>query len=221
MLELVSAPFMDMMGRLLKRAPGFAAAFLFLLVGLVAARWLRSVLEKALQKAAIDDHTASVGINEVLARLGLGKSPTYVAGFLVYWSVLMVFFVAAANAVSLPAVDDLLERFVAFLPSIAAAILLLFGGMLFARFLSLVVANAAAANNIRGQTFLSKSASAIVIAFACLQALEQLGIRMELVRASALILMGSAGLAFALAFGLGGRDIAAEILRDALNRKKE
>ncbi|MDE2292634.1 MAG: hypothetical protein KGL53_11180, partial [Elusimicrobia bacterium] len=149
-----------------------------------------------------------------------GKSPAYVAGFLVYWSLLMVFFVAAAHAVALPAVDELLDRFVAFLPSVAAAILTLFGGMLFARFLSQIVANAAAANNVRGQTFLAKAASVIVLAFACLQALEQLGLRMELVRDSALIVMASAGLAFALAFGLGGRGVAEEVLRETFRRPK-
>lgn len=220
MLDVVAAPLTDLLQRAWARAPGLVGAFFCLLAGLLVARWVRSAVEAFLNKGNLDQHAGSIGVNEVLARLGLGKSPTYAVGFVAYWALLMVFFVAAAHSVALPAVDDMLERFVAFLPSAAAAILVLFGGMLFARLAGQVVGNAAAANNVRGEAFLSRAASLIVLSFAFIQALEQLGIRLELVRDAALILVASAGLAVALAFGLGGKSVAEEILREALNRKK-
>lgn len=217
--EVLTGPFRAVLRRLVAKAPSFAAAFIFVLVGLFVARLLRTVLERALTQAKVDDATYKVGVGEVLARLGLGKSPTYVIGFLVYWFILFAFFVAAANAVDLPVVSELLERFMMFLPSVIAAVLILFGGLMFSRFLSQVVLNAAEANDIRGGQTLAKAAYAVVVVFSVLMAMEQLGIQMLLIASSVQIILASAGLALALAFGLGGRDIAAEFLRGLLQKK--
>ncbi|MFA6092086.1 MAG: hypothetical protein WCU88_04650 [Elusimicrobiota bacterium] len=219
-LQLIADPFRVVAHKVLSQVPAFAAAFLFVLIGLFVARLLRSAVEKALERAKVDEATQKVGIGEVLARLGLGKSMTYVVGFLVYWFVLFAFFVSAANAVNLPVVSELLERFMLFLPSVIAAILILFGGLMFARFLAQLVSNAATANDVRGGDVLAKSAYAVVVVFSTLMAMEQLGIQMLLLASSVQIILASLGLAFALAFGLGGKELAAEILRDLLKRNK-
>ncbi|MFA6030152.1 MAG: hypothetical protein WC969_09880 [Elusimicrobiota bacterium] len=217
-VQLVADPFRVVLHRVLSQVPSFAAAFLFVLIGLFVARLLRSVVERALERAKIDDAVQKVGVGEVLARLGMGKSLGYVVGFLVYWFVLFAFFVSAANAVNLAAVSELLERFMLFLPSVIAAILILFGGLMFARFLSQVVANASSANDIRGGDVLAKAAYVVIVVFSTLMAMEQLGIQMLLLASSVQIILASLGLAFALAFGLGGKEVAAEIIRDILKR---
>ncbi|MDE2291374.1 MAG: hypothetical protein KGL53_04765, partial [Elusimicrobia bacterium] len=62
MLDLIRAPLVDLLGKVLRRAPGFALAFLLLLLGLVAARWLRSAIERGLEKAGLDERTSPVGV---------------------------------------------------------------------------------------------------------------------------------------------------------------
>lgn len=219
LLQLLTDPFVTLSQRFASAVPRFVAAFLFLLAGLFFARLLRTVAERVLDRARVDEILGRVGINEVLARLGLGRSPSYVISFLIYWFILLAFFVSAANAVDLTIVSQLLERFMLFLPSVIAAILILFGGLVFAAFLSGVVASAAAANNVRGGELLSKAAYTFVIGFSALMAAEQLGLQMLLLSSSFQILLASVGLTFALAFGLGGRGVAEEILREALNRR--
>lgn len=219
-LELLADPFVSLTHRFLAKAPSFTAAFLFLLFGLFTARILRTLAERVLDRTRIDEHAGRVGINEVLARLGLGKSPAYAVAFLIYWFILLAFFVSAANAVDLTVVSELIERFMLFVPSLIAAILIVFSGLLLARFLSEVVVNAANANNVRGGDILAKCASAAVITFTSLMALEQIGVRTSLIAQSVQILFAALGLAFALAFGLGGRDLAAEFLREIFVRKK-
>ena len=219
-LELLSNPFVNLTHRFVSKVPAFVAAFLFLLVGMFVARLLRTVAERILDRARLDEHTGTVGVNEVLARLGLGRSPSFVVSFLIYWFVLLAFFVSAANAIDLTVVSELLERFMLFLPSVIAAVLLLFGGLLFARFLSEVVTNAALANSVRGGELLAKATYIAVIVFTGLMACEQLGLQMLLLSSGLQILLASVGLTFALAFGLGGRPVAEEILRDFLNRRK-
>ena len=217
-LELIANPFLGLTQRFLQAVPRFVAAFLFLLAGLFFSRLLRTIAERVLERTRIDEALGKVGINEVLARLGLGRSPSLVISFLIYWFVLLAFFVSAANAVDLTVVSQLLERFMLFLPSMIAAILILFGGLVFAAFLSGVVAKAAAANNVRGGAFLGKAAYVFVLGFAVLTAAEQLGLQVLLLSSSFQIILASLGLAFGLAFGLGGKSLAEEFLREALNR---
>lgn len=219
MVGLVADPLLGAFHRVASQLPALAAALLLLLVGMFAARALRTLAERVLDRARLDEYTAKVGINEVLARLGLGKSPAFALAFLIYWFVLFAFIVSAANAVSMTVVSELLERFALFLPSLIASLLILFGGLLFARFLSEIVENAAAANGVRGGSFLARACSGIVILFAGMTALEQLGLRLSLITAALQIVLASAGLAAAIAFGLGGKDAAAELLRDVLKKK--
>ncbi len=212
-------PFMALLHRFLSHIPSFAAAFLLLLAGMFTARALRTIAERMLDRTHLDEYTSKVGINEVLIRLGLGKSPSFVISFLIYWLILFVFFVSAANAVNLTAVSELLERFVLFLPSLIACLLIIFGGLLFASFLTEVVERAATANNIRGGKLLSRAAYVIVIVFSLMTAMEQLGMQLEFISNALQILLASAGLAAAIAFGLGGKETAADLIKDFLKER--
>jgi hypothetical protein len=212
-------PFVEAYHRMIMHIPGIAAALLLLLLGMFTARLLRTVIDRLLTQARLDEYTSKVGINEVVARLGMGKSPVYVFSFLTYWFVLFVFFVSAANAVNLTVVSQLLERFALFLPILIGALLILFGGLLFARFLHEIVLNAASANNVRGGTVLAHAAYVLVVVFSAMTAMEQLGMKLSFISAAIQILLGSVGLAAAIAFGIGGKDVAAEIIRDLLKKK--
>jgi len=218
-LALLPDPFVDAYRRIVAHLPGIAAALLLLLLGMFLARALRTLIDRILSGAKLDEYTSKVGINEVVARLGLGKSPVYVFSFLVYWFVLFIFFVCAANAVNLNVVSELLERFALFLPILIGALLILFGGLLFARFLHEIVVNAASANNVRGGTILAQAAYVLVVVFSAMTAMEQLGMKVNFISAAIQILLGSVGLAAAIAFGLGGKDVAAEMIRDLLGKK--
>ena len=217
--RLFSEPFLSAYRRISGAFPSLAAAFLLLLVGMFTARLARTLVEAALAKIRLDEFTSRAGLNELLARLGLGKSPRAVAAFVVYWFLLVVFVVSAANAVNMPAVSELLEHFAQFLPSLVSAVLTLFGGLLFGRLLSQVLSNAAEANSIRGGSAVAAAAYVAVVAYSALAALEQIGTRPALVVSAAQILIGSLGLALAIAFGLGAKDLASEFLRDVLRRR--
>ncbi|MFA6004817.1 MAG: hypothetical protein WC881_12215 [Elusimicrobiota bacterium] len=218
-VDVIASPFVGVYHRFSLYVPGIAAALILLLLGMFTARALRTLAERVLSKARLDTYTSKVGINEVLARMGLGKSPIYVISFLVYWFILFIFFVSAANAVNLTVVSELLERFAMFLPVLIGALLILFGGLLFARFLREIVLNAAAANNVRGGDVLAHAAYILVVVFSAMTAMEQLGMKLNFISAAIQILLGSAGLAAAIAFGLGGKDVAAEMLRGLLHKK--
>ena len=202
--------------------PAIVAALLFIIFGLFLARLLSSLLEQFLRKIKLDAYTSQVGINEVMVRFGFGRSTPAILGFIVYWSLLMVFFVAAANILNLTVISSILERFiVGFIPRIAAAIFIAFGGLMFAKFIADVVINSAAANNLRGGKSLSRIVNFVILVFTAIAAVEQLGIEMKIIRSSLNILFASLGLAFAIAVGLGAKDIAHDIIKGMFTETKD
>ena len=209
-------PFLGAYDRFAVAVPTLAAALLLLLIGMFLARAARTLIEVALGKIRLDDHTARVGINEVLSRLGLGKSPTFALAWVAHWFILFLFIVSAANAVSITVVSELLERFVQVLPAMIAAVLILFAGLQFGRLLAHILRNAAAANSIRGGAAVAAAAQVVAIGAAGIIALEQIGVRPQILIPTVQILIGSIGLVVAIAIGLGAKDFAADYLRDLL-----
>ncbi len=202
--------------------PNIIAALLFILFGLFIARLLSSLLEQFLRKVKLDSYTSQVGINEIMVRFGFGRSPSAILGFMVYWSLILVFFVSAANIMNLTVISDILERFIVnFIPKIAAAIFIAFGGLMFARFISDVVIRSATANNLRGGRSLAKIVHLVILVFTAIAAVEQMGIEMKIIRSSLNILFASFGLAFAIAVGLGAKDIAHGIIKGMFTENKD
>lgn len=216
--HLLADPFLGAYDRFAGAIPTLAAALLLLLVGMFLARAARASIEWALGSIKLDDHTSKVGINEVLARLGLGRSPTFALAFVAHWFIVFLFIVSAANAVNMTVVSDLLERFLALLPSMVAAVLILFGGLLFGRLVANILQNAAAANSIRGGPAVAFAAQTVAVGAAGVVSLEQLGVRPQILLSTVQILLGSIGLSLAIAAGLGAKDLAAEYFRDVLRR---
>ena len=220
--ELFIQPIVNIWGKLSAYVPSLVAAFIFILFGLFIARVVSSVLEKFLRRIKLDDYTSSVGINELLIRFGFGKSFSRMVSFIVYWALLLVFFVTAADILSLTAISEILRRFVIeFLPKMTAAIFIGFGGLMLARFLGDVVMNSAVANNLKGGRSLSRIVNFVIIVFTVIAAIEQLGIKMKMIIGGLNILLASLGLAFAIAVGLGAKDIAHDILKGLLTETKE
>ena len=141
--------------------------------------------------------------------------------FVVYWALLLVFLVTAANILNLTVISEILRRFVDFLPNLMAAIFIGFGGLLFARFMADIVMSSAVSNNLRGGSSLSKIVHFVIVVFTLIAAIEQLGIKMKMIIGGINIMLASLGLAFAIAVGLGAKDIAHDVLRNLFTENKE
>ncbi len=214
LIRLIVDPFLGAYDRFAGAIPTLAAALLLLLVGMFLARAIRALIEVSLGKIRLDEHTSRIGINEVLSRLGLGKSPTFALAWVAHWFILFLFIVSAANAMNMPVVSELLERFLGVLPSMIAAVLILFGGLLFGRLVAHILRNAATANSIRGGAAVAVAAQTVAVGTAGIIALEQIGVRPQILIPTVQIFVGSIGLAVAIAIGLGAKDLAAEYLRE-------
>jgi len=190
-----------------------------LVLGLYVSRLVNTYVKKVLTKINFDNTTSKIGVNEMCVRFGFGKSPTYIIAFVLSWVVMIIAIIYAAKALNLAEVQSLLESFLSFLPKIFIAILILFAGLVFGKFVGNIIENSSKANNLPGGVIMARAVDMFVVLFSALVALENLGVATKLVNNVIMILLSSMGLAFAIAVGLGAKDLVEEFLRTTFKKK--
>ncbi len=214
-------PFVVFYTKSVELLPSIFAALVMLFFGLLLSRWTSTLTKAILTKVKLDQWTEKIGVNEILSRIGFGKSPTYVLAFILSWAVMIIFIMLAADSLHLAVISVILEKFLLFIPKLFACIVVLFAGALFGKFVERLVLNSAKANKIRGGIFIAKIVNIIVLVFAVLLALQQININFVLINHVIIIVLASLGLGLGLAFGLGAKGVVEDYLRQMVKENDE
>ena len=208
-------PLQDALSAFFSYLPQLIGAIVILIVGYVVARALQAIVGRVLQGIGFDRWMERGGIKQFFDRAETNQTPVSILGALVFWFVFIIAITMAADALGIPQVSAVLAQLIAYIPSIIAAILILILAALLANFLAGIVRGAT------GSDVLSSIARYAIIVYAVFAALTQLGIAVQLTANTFLILLGAVALAVAIAFGLGGREVARDVLEKAYNRSDE
>jgi hypothetical protein len=192
--------------------PRLALAVVAILAGWLLAKAARFAVVKALRAINFNVLTDRAGLDAFLSQGGIKSDTTDIFGVLVYWLVILAALVIAFNTLGLNYITDLLRQVVVFVPRLMVALVILAFGSYFARFISGAVMAYCRNVGMQDGDLLGRLAQYAIVAFVVLIALEQMQIGGDIVRYSFLIVLAGTVLALALAFGLGGRGWAAEIL---------
>jgi hypothetical protein len=192
--------------------PRLALAVAVLIAGWLAAKLVKFAVVKGLRAINFNVLTERAGMDGFLKQGGIDNDTTDIFGVLVYWLVVFAALVIACNSVGLTYITDLLGQVVVFVPKVLVALVILAFGAYFAAFTGGTVATYCRNVGIQDGELLGKIAQYAIIVFVVLISLEQMGIGGATIRHSFLIILGGIVLALALAFGIGGRDWAAELL---------
>ena len=201
--------------------PKLIGAVIIFVLGLLLARLVKFAVEKLLRLVRLDTAGEKTGLIEFLRKGNIFKTPSEIIGSLSYWFITILVIIATLDALGLPIVSDILNDIFLYMPNVVAAIIVLILGILFGNLLSAVVRTAASNAGLAAADGLGKTAFVAIVFFSGAIALVQLGIGEEVVSAAFVISFGAAALASALAFGLGGRELAAGYLKQWLAEKKE
>jgi hypothetical protein len=194
--------------------PQVIGALLILLIGWILSYVLARITTGALKRIGTDRLFAEHGARVYGSQAGQ-FTPSIVAGEIVKWIVRLIFLVAAANVLGMPQVSQLLNDILLWIPNLIVAAIVLLVAPLLARFVRGLIEVGAGNMGFSNAPLLGRIAEVAIVAFAVLIAVNQLGIAADLVNILFIGVVGSAALAFGLAFGLGGRDVAAEITQRA------
>lgn len=201
--------------------PSFLAMLTLLLLGALLGWLARGVLTRLARAVDFDRRSQAWGLTGVLARAGIARAPSAVLGSLAFWGVFVVFATMGIDALAIPGVVGATGLIVQLLPRVLAAALILVVGWLAANFLGQGVLIAAVNAGVPEARLLARAARWGVLLFAVATTLTQLGIGKEMVLVAFAITFGGLVFALVLAFGLGGRALAREILERRLRREQE
>jgi hypothetical protein len=219
--KVIWQPLQDFLQRLGAFLPSFLGALLVFIIGLVLAWLIKLLVVRLFRLLKLEGVLNRGGIAETLQKMAVKDTPTKIVGRLFYWLVVVIFFIISLNLLKLPAVDQLFEKFLLYLPNVFIAVVILIVGVLLGNFFGRAALIASVNAGIKLSGLLSKSVKTIIVLFAFVMALDQLGIGRQTVVAAFTIIFGGAVLALALAFGLGGKDIAKKYLERRFSRKED
>jgi hypothetical protein len=205
--------------RLVAILPGLFVFFTLLLFGLLLGWIVRIALERGAHAFGFDRVMERWGVAASLRRSGGVRPPSAVLGLIGFWAIFLFFASAGVDAIALPGAHSATALLLAFLPPLFAALLILVAGWLLANFLSQTILIAAVNARLPEARLLARAAHWAVILFAVATALTHIGIGKEMVLVAFGITFGGLVFALALAFGLGGRAIAADLLARRLRRE--
>jgi hypothetical protein len=193
--------------------PQVVGALLIILIGWILAGALARLTTELLKRAGADRLFAEHG-GDVYGSQSRRIQPSAVLGELVKWLIRIVFLVAAANVLGMPQVSELLNQILLWIPNLIVAAIILLLAPLLGRFVRGAIEVGAGEMGFTNAPLLGRIAEIAILAFAVIIAINQIGIAANLVNTLFIGLVGAVSLAFGLAFGLGGRDVAAQITQD-------
>ncbi|MEO8299545.1 MAG: hypothetical protein ABI574_17255 [Burkholderiales bacterium] len=192
--------------------PRLGVALVVLVVGWLLAKAFRFSVVKGLRALNFHILTERAGIDGFLRQGGTEKDTTEWVGIIGYVLVLLASLIIAFNSVGLTQVTDLLGRVLLFVPRVLVAVLVLVFGGYFSSFVGHAVQRYFRAAGISDAEILGRIVRYAVMTFVLLLAIDHLDIGGGLIQQTFLILLAGVVFAVALAFGLGARERAAELL---------
>lgn len=192
--------------------PRLFGALLVVAVGFVVAKLLDTLLSKVLAKVGVDRLVAGTGVTKLLGRAGIRLPISVLIGKIVYWFVLLIFLVSAAESLGLARVSATLDMLALYVPKVFGAGVILLVGVLLAQVVNGLVRGAAEGVGLEYASGLARIAQGLVIIIIISVAIGQLEVKTELLNYVIAIALISVGLAVALALGLGSRELVSQIL---------
>jgi hypothetical protein len=199
------------------RLVGFAV---ILIVGWFIASLIAKGVAVLLRSVRFNDLAQRAGLSQFVNQMGVKSDSAGVIAGIAKWFVRLIALVVAFDALGLPAVSQILREFLLWMPNLVVALVVLVIGGLAAKALSSLVRGTASSARLENPNLLAKVASTLVWAFAVVVAVNQLGIAQTLVNTLFMATVGAIALALGLAFGLGGRETAGEIVRKWYERSQ-
>ncbi|MDY7219027.1 mechanosensitive ion channel [Denitrificimonas sp. JX-1] len=192
--------------------PNLFGALILVLLGFLVAKLLDALLSKLLAKVGLDRLMSGTGLTKLLGRIGIKASVSTLIGKIVYWFVLLIFLISAAESLGLERVSATLDVLALYVPKMFAAALVLVAGILLAQLLNSMVKGAAEGVRLEYAAGLGRIVQSMVIIISVSVAIGQLEIKAELLNYVIAIVLLSIGLACALALGLASRGIVSQII---------
>lgn len=212
--QAIAAAFGDVVGRFLTTLPALFAALIIIILGWIVGALVARGLTRLLRVVRFNELAQRAGIEQFLQRAQIKLDPSGALAALVKWFIILLFLVAAANTLGWPQVSQFLNQILGYLPNVAVAVIILIVGLALAGFIRDMVRGAVASAGAaeRSADVIAGATYWLFAIITALTALNQLGIAITLSETLYVAIFGSVAAIAALAFGLGGRTLAGDLV---------
>jgi hypothetical protein len=214
------APVQELVRRSWNIFVNFVVAIFVFVLGWLVAKLIKAVVVKVLKTLRLDSISEQTRIAEFLSKGGIKHTLSEIIGMIIYWILILGVLISSLNILTLTGVSGLLDRVLGYLPNVLGAVVILIMGVLISALVASIVRTAVANVGFVQANVLGKVAQVAIIVFTIIIALDALKIAKVLISAMNIVL-GAIGLAAALAFGLGCKDIAADFIADIIAKLKK
>jgi len=199
--------------------PRLIVMLIIAFVGWVIAYLLKVLVRSILRLTKFSKLSENSGATQLLKQAALPSSTELLSRF-VFWVAWVGFILLGVSVLGIVGLQEYISRFFLFLPRLFVSLGILFFGLLAASFFSRAVLLAAVNANFRASRLLSISIRIIISIFALSMVFEVLGVAEETMLIAFGTAFGAVMLGLAIAFGLGGQDLAREFLERRLGTGK-
>lgn len=198
--------------------PRIIGFLVILVIGWLIASLLGAGVAALLRAIKFNTLAQRSGIQGFIYNMGLRTDPSGLLADIVKWFVRLIVLIVAFDALGLPAVSAVLQQFLLWIPNLVVAVVVLVIAGLAANALGDLVRGSTAQAGFSNPDLLATITRVAVWAFGIVVAVNQIGIAQTLVNTLFMGFVGALALAAGLAFGLGGRDTAGQIVQNWYNR---
>lgn len=203
--------FRNVVNSVIEFLPELLGALALIVIGYFVGLIIKTVIAKLLRQVRFDRALHSSPAGNYVARLV--DSPSRFIGKVAFWLVFLGFISMAVAVLDIPALNEFMGAIYGYLPHVIAAI------VIFLVASAVSVGAVAFVRRVMGRSTLAKVIGSVipslVMSIAVFMILDELMIAENIVTITYTALIGAVALGLALAFGLGGRDVAARLLEQA------
>lgn len=210
--EVIREAFSNLIAGLVNFVPSLITGLIILFIGWLISRFVSTLVKRLAERIGLEKILDRAGLGDGLKRAGLKQSPAGLAATLVYWIIFPNFLLISLEIIGLQAAIEPLRNLIAFLPSILVALITFVAGAMIAQLIGQAVQGAMAGMGIEFHEALGNIVRMLLMVVLVIIVVQQLGLDTSLLNTTFINLLTLAVAGLALAFGLGGKDVARNVL---------
>lgn len=199
--------------------PNIIGAIMLILAGWLLAKLISYIVAKVLISVKFDKLMEKMSDMPFIKNSEFEINGIKIIKKFVYWIVLLIFFISASETLGWTSVSQEISNILSYLPKIFSAVVILVVGLYIANVVRGVIDATLGSLEVSSNRIISNAAYYLIAIIISITALSQAGINTEILTSNFSIVIGAIMLAFAVAFGLGARDILQNILSANYSRR--
>jgi len=216
----IVASFSELFDKLIGFIPALIAALIILVIGLVISGALGRLVRRLVELTKIDSLLSRIDIISRINKSGGKFQLSEVIGWLVKWFLIIVTLIAVADILQLDSFNDFLIRIAEYFPQVVVAVLILVAGIVFGNGVADVIEKIVTSSSLRVGRIVATIAKWAIVIFSVMAALIQLQIAATLINTLFTGIVFMLALAGGLAFGLGGKEGASQLISSLRDEMK-